>query len=135
MQKLCCVHTGPCAAAALLRFRDDLSHIFSWRGGEGEAFWGCWSQKTSQEPSSYSRTRCLSWYVETLGSGLRFNEIIIFKIYRVITSRSQALQRHLILLLKLLHARREAEIRMLIENQGPECRISCNYSNSVNFAA
>lgn len=46
-----------------------------------EAFWGCFSQKMTSEPRSYNRTRCFSLYVEsqTLGSGLWFNEIIIFK--------------------------------------------------------
>lgn len=37
--------------------------------------------------------------------------------------------------LKLLHAQQEGEICMLIENQGPQCRISCNYGNLVNFAS
>lgn len=121
----------------LLRFRDVLGHIYSWHGGKGEAFWVYFSQKISQEPRSYSRTRCFSLYVETqnLGSGLWFTEIIIFKIYTVITSRLLPCKRHLILLWNCFSAQQKGEICMLIENQGPECRISCNYGNLVNFAS
>lgn len=106
-----------------------------------EVLWGYFSQKIivpdpdrgSQEPGCYSRTRCFSCCVEipTLGSGLWLIEMILFKIYTVITPRLLALQRHLILLLNCFSAQQEAEIRLVTENQGPECRISCNYGNLV----
>lgn len=91
----------------------------------------------SREPGSYSRARCFSLHEETqtLGSGLWFNKnshiqnIHCDHVKVVGPSETPGTT------LKLLHAQQDAEIHMLIENQGLECRISCNYGNLVNFAS
>ncbi len=73
-----------------VRFKDDLGHIFSWQRGKRKTSRGCFSQKISWEPRSYSRTRCLSLDVETqtLGLGLWF-KIIIFNDYVKVVGPSE----------------------------------------------